>query len=130
MLIRALAVWIVLLLLAILNGAVRESLIRPRTGELLGHALSTLILCAAIVVVSVYSIGWIGPESRYDALAIGGVWLVLTLAFEFLGGHFLFGNSWTTLLADYNVLRGRVWILVLLTTLCAPIAAFVFRARP
>jgi hypothetical protein len=57
-------------------------------------------------------------------MLIGAVWLALTLAFEFLAGHYLFGSSWERLLADYDLLRGRVWILVLLATLFAPAWGF------
>jgi hypothetical protein len=58
-----------------------------------------------------------------DAFLVGLLWVVLTVAFEFLAGHYIFGNSWETLLADYNVFRGRVWLLVLLTNLLAPLLA-------
>jgi hypothetical protein len=44
----------------------------------------------------------------------------LTLGFECLVGHFLFGNPWSRLLEDYNVLRGRIWVLVLVTIAVAP----------
>jgi len=54
---------------------------------------------------------------------IGVLWLVLTLAFEFLAGHYVFGNPWSRLWTDYDVLRGRIWILVLVTTLVAPVIA-------
>jgi hypothetical protein len=47
--------------------------------------------------------------------------LGLTVGFEFLAGHYLFGNPWRRLLEDYNVVRGRVWMLVLLTTALAPL---------
>ena len=48
------------------------------------------------------------------------MWVTLTVAFEFLAGHFLFGTSWATLLNDYKVHEGRIWVLVLLTALVAP----------
>jgi hypothetical protein len=48
------------------------------------------------------------------------LWLGLTLAFEFLAGHYLFRQSWDRLLADYNVARGRIWPLVLVVTAAAP----------
>ena len=51
---------------------------------------------------------------------IGAMWLGLTLAFEFLVGHYVFHTSWNELLADYNLLNGRLWLLVLATTLIAP----------
>ena len=56
---------------------------------------------------------------------------MLTLAFEFLAGHFLFRNTWERLLADYNLAQGRVWILVLVTTLVTPVLVHAARAgRP
>jgi hypothetical protein len=51
---------------------------------------------------------------------VGILWAVLTVAFEFLAGHYAFGHPWPELLADYDLLRGRVWLLVLVTTLVAP----------
>jgi hypothetical protein len=53
-------------------------------------------------------------------LGVGLFWLVLTVTFEFLFGRYVAGASWEALLADYDVLRGRLWPLVLLTTLLAP----------
>ena len=120
MLRRSLVVWLGLLVLAIANAGVREALITPSMGASAGHVISTITLCAAILLLSWLTIGWIRPRSSGDAWAIGGLWLGLTVAFEFLAGHYLFGNPWSRLLEDYNVIRGRVWVLVLLTTALAP----------
>ena len=38
-------------------------------------------------------------------------------------------GTWDRLLADSNVLRGRLWILVLLATACAPRAGFAGSKR-
>jgi hypothetical protein len=127
MLSRALIVWVVLLLLAIANGALREGLIVPRVGTSTGHVLSPIALCAGILLLSWLLIEWVHPVTSRDAWMIGAVWVVLTLAFEFLAGHYLFGHPWSRLLADYNVLRGRIWVLVLVTTAVAP--TIVARAR-
>ena|SRR5688572_29776696 len=121
MLARALVVWAAILVVAIANGALRVAWVIPRAGERLGHVISTFALCIAILLVSWLSMQWIGVSTRGDAVRIGTLWLVLTLAFEFLGGHFLFGMPWSQLVADYDVLRGRVWILVLVTTALAPL---------
>ena len=51
--------------------------------------------------------------------------VALTVAFEFLAGHYVFGNSWERLIADYDVFRGRIWILVLLMNLLAPLWVFL-----
>ncbi len=120
MLTRAFAVWLILLALAFANGALRALWILPRSGELPAQALSSVTLCLAILLLSWFAIAWIGPLSSRQAWTIGGLWVVLTLAFEFLAGHYVFGNSWSRLLADYNIFRGRIWVLVVVTTAVAP----------
>jgi hypothetical protein len=120
MIMRALIIWCVLLGLAVLNGALREAVLIPRVGDVTGRALSTVTLSAAIVLLTWLSLSWMHPVSLRDAWSIGGLWLALTLAFEFLAGHFLFRKRWRELLADYNIFAGRIWILVLVITALAP----------
>ena len=120
---RALGIWSGILVLAVLNGGMRDLIVTPRFGEATGHIASTIVLCALIALVTRASIRWIGPASRMDAVLISTSWLTLTLSFELLAGHYLFGNSWARLLADYDVRRGRIWPLVLVTVLFAPMWA-------
>jgi hypothetical protein len=120
MLMRALAVWFGLLLLAFANGALREIALVPSVGDTIGHAISSVTLSAAIVLLAWFTIAWMHPTSTADAWSIGILWLALTLAFEFLAGHYLFGTPWNNLLADYDVLAGRIWVLVLVTATVAP----------
>jgi hypothetical protein len=124
MFVRALAIWFLLLAVAIANGGLREALIVPRAGAAAGHAISTLLLSAFILLVAWLFVPWMAPPRASDALLIGVFWVALTTAFEFLAGHYLFGKPWPVLLADYNVLQGRIWILVLVTTLVAPLVVF------
>jgi hypothetical protein len=112
------------MILAIVNGSVREFLVTPRFGPRQGHAISTLLLFSAIVAVAFITIRWIGPATAAQAWRVGIVWLAFTLAFEFLAGHYLFGTPWGTILADYNVLEGRIWPLIPVVTLVAPVWAF------
>ena len=120
MYLRATAVWVLILLFAVLNGAVREGLLIPRLGETAARALSTVILSLLVLASTWFTIPRIGPPSSREALKIGLLWLVLTLGFEFLFGHYVFGNSWSMLLEDYNLSRGRIWILVPVLVLVAP----------
>ena len=107
--------------LAVVNGAVRQAWLIPRVGEAAGHAISSVSLSGAILVLSWLAIEWINPASTRDAFLVGVVWLALTLAFEFLAGHYLFRKPWNELLADYDILAGRIWVLVLVTTMLAPL---------
>lgn len=127
MTVRAFLAWLLMLVLAIVNGAFRQGVLIPQFGERGGHVVSTLLLSLLILLAAWLSIPWVRPETPRDTWFIGIGWLVLTLAFEFLAGHYLFGDPWATLLADYNVAAGRIWILVPIATLLAP--AFVVRMR-
>ena len=120
MLARAGVIWFGIMLAAILNGALRDIVLTPRLGDLGARAVSCLTLSAAVLLVTWMSLRWIGPSSLADAWRIGVMWLAMTLAFEFGAGHYVFGTPWRALLADYNLLSGRLWVLVLLATVTAP----------
>jgi hypothetical protein len=106
----------------------RNNLISPYIGEHAGHIVSTAIFCIVLLLVAKITIPWINPGSIRKALGVGLFWVSLTVVFEFLAGHYLFGNSWATLYADYNILRGRVWVLVLIMTIVAPVLVERWRA--
>jgi hypothetical protein len=123
MALRSLAVWFGLLVVAMLNGAFREAALVPRLGTESAHAVSSVTLSLAILIVTYLAIPWIRPTTVRGAWVVGIGWLLLTVTFEFGFGHYLRGRPWEELLVDYNVARGRIWTLVLVTTAVAPIGA-------
>jgi hypothetical protein len=60
------------------------------------------------------------PTTNGHVWSIGVLWVTLTLAFEFFAGHYVFGTPWRQLRVAYNVARGRIWVLVLITTVIVP----------
>ncbi|HRZ09953.1 MAG TPA: hypothetical protein P5319_08630 [Gemmatimonadales bacterium] len=117
---RALLVWLALCAVAVGNGTIRQFLIVPAIGPYAGHVVSSVTLSLLTLLVAWLSIRWIGPATVQQAWLVGVLWLSATVAFEFLAGHYLFRNPWPKLLADYDVRQGRVWVVVLVTTLLAP----------
>jgi len=77
---KAILLWFALMLLAILNGTVRIKLIIPYTGLTTGLAISTLMLCALILLTTWFSVRWMGPSNASQAWSIGLMWLAMTLA--------------------------------------------------
>jgi hypothetical protein len=61
------------------------------------------------------------PSSERQALAVGLVWLCLTIVFEFFMGLVLLGRPLNQVLGEYNLWGGRVWILFLLWLTLAPL---------
>jgi len=100
-------------LLGIANATVRELGYRDRVGELAAHQIST---ATGIALFGGYFWAlerrWPLPTTR-TALAVGGGWTALTIAFEFGFGRGVAHTSWDELLADYDVRKGRLWPLVL-----------------
>jgi hypothetical protein len=109
--------------IAVVNGSFRVSVLIPRIGEQCGHIISTLMLCCFIAALVWFFIRRLKPKTPAAAIALGAFWVALTLAFEFGFGHFVAQKSWAELLNDYNVLRGRIWPLVLVVIAIFPYIA-------
>ena len=113
--------WFLFMILAIINAGIRNGFYKPIIGDLRAHQLSTIIFIAMIIIVTYLILRFSNLKlTDKESFIIGTVWLLLTICFEFLAGHYAFGNSWEKLLADYNILEGRIWSLVLVTTFLAP----------
>lgn len=120
-LLAPLGVWLLLAVLAVLNGGLREVAIIPRIGEYPGHVLSTAMLVTIILVVSWLFFGWTAVEyTRVELIVIGVTWVVLTVGFEFLVGY-VEGTPVSVTLGQYDVFAGQVWILVPITLFVAPL---------
>lgn len=120
--------WFPMLLLAIANGALRDLVYKKYVGELAAHQISTFSLIILFAVYIGFIIKWIPPASANQAMLVGLLWLVLTLAFEFGFGRYR-GNSWEKLFADYNLLKGRLWILLPIWVTLAPYVFFKLRNK-
>ncbi|MCK4339483.1 MAG: hypothetical protein KAW87_05810 [Candidatus Cloacimonetes bacterium] len=117
----ALGIWFIFIIAAILNGVLRNSFIAPKVGEHAGHVISTIILICVILLGTYLFISNLNINyTKTDLLLVGAFWLILTILFEFIFGHYVIGHSWSKLFADYNILKGRVWSFVLLITFIAP----------
>ena len=120
--------WVGMLVLAIANGALRQATFGRVLPELRAHQLSTLIGSVLMGAFMWVVLRWWPPASRREAIAIGLLWVSLTVAFEFFMGLVLLGRPVAQVLADYNVFAGRVWVLFLLWLTVAPWLFFRIRA--
>jgi hypothetical protein len=122
---QAALMWLLFAVLAVGLGALRVTLLEPLVGEPVAHVLGTLAGCALFLALIFRFVRWTDqrfPVARAKPrlVALGLFWTILTIAFEFGFGHYVMGHSWARLLADYNLLAGRLWVLVLLTLYAGP----------
>ena len=109
-----------MVILAILNGTIRDFTYGQFTSDHLAHQLSTFSL---IIVFSVYV--WLlnrkwPLKTLGQAALVGLIWLILTVAFEFAMGLFISGQSWEQMFQAYNILSGNLWLLVPLAVAVLP----------
>jgi hypothetical protein len=68
-------------------------------------------------------------SSAREALEVGALWGVMTVASEFGGGHYLNGDPWQTRVFAYGLTAGHLWPLAVRGSQVAPLAARRWR-RP
>lgn len=112
--------WFGMVIIGIGNGVLRQATYGRVMSELAAHQLSTVVGIALMGVYMLFVVRHWPPHSAAQALLVGAMWAGLTIAFEFLFGRFIAHDSWATLLANYNVFAGRVWIAVLAWVAVAP----------
>ena len=112
--------WLGLLPIMIAHGVARQFLYDSSMSELLAHQVSTITGVILLLAYTWLLLPRLGIDSPRRAWMAGGLWLGLTVVFEFGFGHFVAGHSWSRLFQDYNLLEGRVWSLFLVVVFVAP----------
>ena len=120
--------WFPMLFLAILNGTLREAVLKKWFSDFAAHQVSTFTLILFLALYIRFIVDHFPPATGAEAILIGLFWTVLTLGFEFGFGRYR-GNSWSVLLADYNILKGHLWSLVPLSILVLPFLYFLLFAK-
>ncbi len=126
---KAVAVWFVFMVFAILNGMLRVKLLTPQMGPKIALVLSGFLLAVVIFLVTFASLPVFKISQKKQYWMIAGLWALLTLAFEFLFGHYVIGESWRSLLNAYNVMSGNLWLLAMLSIIFSPYLAARLRKR-
>lgn len=119
LLFKAIVIWLIIALLAIVNAGIREKLLTPIIGPEIALPVSGLLLSIFVFLVAYVSIPFF-PRKRNTYILIGVGWFVLTLTFEFVFGHFVAGKPWHEILRAFDVPKGDLFVVALVTTLIAP----------
>ena len=118
---KSLGIWIMLAVSAIVVATFRVVVLLPQIGEQTAHQLGTgLYLIVQFIIICLF-IRKMKIKDVKTLLGIGIFWVVITIIFEFVFGHFVMGHPWQKLFADYNLFNGRLWVLVLINNLFSPL---------
>lgn len=126
--IKIIAIWLIMVVAAIFNGLVRDQLMTPLIGSL-ALPLSGITLSLLLFLITYYSIELFGNISRTTCFMIGSTWVILTLIFEYLFGHFVMQKSWQDINQVFIITDGNLFTLVLVVTCFLPWIATAIRKR-
>ena len=116
--IKSLPTWLMIIPLAVLNGALRDFALRSLLGW---YALpvSGVLLCGMIVLLAWLRVPRFGNCGLRQLVLVGVVWAVLAVIFECLLGVAL-NRPWVDLAAAYDLRSGNLWLLVVVCAGFAP----------
>ncbi len=119
----ALRIWVLLLGFAVVNGLFRRRVLELAVSPEAAHVLSTMTLAGFVLIVSLLFFAAREHSLPPGALlAIGVLWAVLTALCE-LGLALARGLPAAEWFGDYDVGRGRLFGLVILSELFSPLIA-------
>jgi len=123
---RASLTWLLLLVGMFTAGAFRVAVVAPRLSPFGTEVAGALLGIALILALTRPFLRSLDRPTFATLALISGLWLALTVAFEFGFFHYVGGKSWQELLEQYDVAKGHLWPFVLAAVALAP---FVWARR-
>lgn len=120
---RGLVVWVGIIGVEVLHGIARTLFLAPALGDFRARQVAVFTGSFLIVLVATLTINWLRPANVREAVAVGLLWLVLTVAFEIVFGRFVVHASWTRIASDYDLRHGGLLPIGLLVLAGAPLIA-------
>ena len=117
--VKAGVTWLILCVVMFTNGAIRALVLQPRLGEDLARQVASLTGVLFVLLASWFFVRASPQATSRQLLWVGAGWLAATVGFEFILG-LVSGLGWRALLAEYNIVRGRLWSLIVLAVFLGP----------
>jgi hypothetical protein len=119
---RALGTWVLIIAVESLHGVLRQLFLVPVVGDWRARQIGAVIASGITFAIAFALIRWIGARTLGAQLAVGFMWVVLTVGFEYSLGKLL-GVATERMLADYDLPNGGLMGIALLFVLVTPVLA-------
>ena len=126
---KASIIWVIIALFAIMNGIFRENVLVSILGQHMAVSVSGIMLSIIVFIVTYLFFPFIGKHHTLAYFFIGLQWVVMTLMFEFVFGHYVMGKPWTSIFQVFNIMEGNLFIIVLVVSLFSPILAAKLKGK-
>jgi hypothetical protein len=129
LLLRAFAVWLVIIAVETVHGILRAALLVPLVGDLPARQIGVPVGSFLIFAVACLCVRWIAATTKLRLLGVGLLWAVLTVLFEVGLGWLVLGFPWGRITEDYDLSRGGFLVLGLLFMAVSPLLAARIRGQ-
>jgi hypothetical protein len=128
----AVRVWATEILISGFNYFVlMQHVYEPRWGELAAHQIGMTTRIGYIFALAWLLLRYSAGYSTRDVFEIGGLWLALTLVFEWGGSLLLLHRPVHEIVIGWHITDGYMWPYVLVAYFCAaPAAGLLLHPRP
>lgn len=120
---RGLAIWFVIAAAETIHGILRRLLLEPMMGDMPARQASVFTGSVIILAISFVFVRWLKGNRPLDFVAVGVLWVILTLGFEIGLGRLAMGLSWERILSDYDLAHGGLMPIGLVVMLVSPLIA-------
>ena len=128
-LVRALAVWLLIVFAESVHGTLRQLFLAPLIGDFAARRIAFFVALLLIFLIAYFFIRWISAPNVQSLFAVGLMWMILMTLFEFGLGLFVMNYSWERMFEDYDVSRGGLMGFGLLFMIFAPWLAVKLRSK-
>jgi hypothetical protein len=121
--------WLPMPVIATLNGIFRGWILIPLLSPIHARQVSSILLILILALYTRIIYAKLRIHFVADALFTGLIWVLLTIAFEFLLGYIILKHSIDVMLMEYNLIAGNLWSLVLVSLFFLPYLYFRYEAK-
>lgn len=123
MILRAFAVWFLIVFVETVHGILRTLFLAPLTGDFRARQVGVFTGSLLILAMATLTIRWLRLPTRAQQLQVGALWLAAMVAFEICFGRWVANQPWERILADYNISAGGLLPFGMLVLLLSPLIA-------
>lgn len=127
MILRAIIVGLLIALAEVLNGNLRVRYLQRRLGRERAKPCSFVTGLCLFTVLAWCLLPWIAPQSIFQCLQIGLLWLILMTALDLYFGRFVFRLPWWKIRDDFNPRKGNLLGVGLVLLFLCPTIIFIIR---
>lgn len=126
-LLRALAIWLLIIFAESVHGTLRQIFLAPLIGDFQARRIAFFVGMLLIFAIACFFIRWIAAPSVKSLFVVGIMWMILTALFEFSLGLFVMKYSRERMFEDYDISRGGLMGFGLIFMAFAPYLAAKLR---